>query len=296
MRSELPASILLALSLTSAAATAAPTPAPTPLEAVTRTLGDDFGARLAVMLCAAPDRMTRDGGRQLRASRPDLSAAELDAFDARLAETAPRMHAACEERVAKLLEGDDGPRAKYVARLREALPAALAPREIEQLRAFLASPAGRHAEAVRRDVDGAAYEQVVPWAQQVAPGLYGELGMMLRADVGMPASNSAAPVAPQTPAIQAKLRNAAVLGERCGAFYPDAARRAGEQGSVVLLVHLSDAGRVIGLLLETSSGYPSLDVAAAACVGANGEFEPLQLNGAAVPSWQRMKWTWRLTE
>ncbi|MCX7057266.1 MAG: energy transducer TonB [Proteobacteria bacterium] len=289
MRSELLAALVFALPLTAVAAA----PAPTPLEAVTRTLGEDFGARLAVMLCAAPDRMTRDGGRQLRASRPDLPAAELDAFDARLAETAPRMHAACEERVAKLLAGEDGPRAQYVARLREALPAALAPREIEQLRTFLASPAGRHTEAVRRDVEGAAYEQVVPWAQQVAPGLYGELGMMLRADVGMPSPKAAAP---PTPAIQAKLRNAAALGERCGPFYPDAARRAGEQGSVVLLVHLSDAGRVIGLLLEASSGYPSLDVAAAACVGANGEFEPLRINGAAVPSWQRMKWTWRLTE
>jgi TonB family protein len=206
------------------------------------------------------------------------------------------MHVACQERVAKLLEAEDGPRAQYVARLREALPATLAPRELEQLRAFLASPAGRHTEAVRRDVDGAAYEQVVPWAQQVAPGLYGELGMMLRADVGMPAPKASTPAAPPTPAIQAKLRNATLLGERCGPFYPDAARRAGEQGSVVLLVHLSDAGRVIGLLLESSSGFPALDVAAAACVGANGEFEPLQINGAAVPSWQRMKWTWRLTE
>jgi TonB family protein len=289
-------SSLLATALLAAGAMAASAPAPTPLEAVTRALGEEFGKRLVVMLCAAPERMTRDGATQLRAARPDLAPAELAAFDARLADTAPRMHVACEERVGKLLEADDGPRAQYVARLREALPKALAPRELEQLRAFLSSPAGQHAEAVRREVDGAAYEQVVPWAQQVAPGLYGELGMMLRAEVGMPPPKASAGDAPPTPAVQAKLRNAATLGERCGAFYPDASRRAGEQGSVVLLVHLSDAGRVIGLLLETSSGYASLDVAAAACVGANGEFEPLRINGAPVPSWQRMKWTWRLTE
>ena len=64
----------------------------------------------------------------------------------------------------------------------------------------------------------------------------------------------------------------------------------------MLLVHLSDTGRVIGLLLETSSGYPSLDIAAAGCVGANGEFEPLRINGAPAASWQRMKWTWRLSD
>ena len=85
------------------------------------------------------------------------------------------------------------------------------------------------------------------------------------------------------------------LGELCEPYYPSASRRLSEEGSVVLLVYVAPNGRVSETKVETSSGIQRLDEAAEKCVKAQGRFEPQKVGSEAVGSWQRMKWTWRLS-
>ncbi len=97
------------------------------------------------------------------------------------------------------------------------------------------------------------------------------------------------------PIIQAKVAKGSNLGEACGSYYPSASRRLSEEGSVVLLVFIAPNGKVTDSKVETSSGFQRLDEAAEKCVKAQGRFEPQKVGNEAVGSWQRMKWTWRLT-
>ncbi len=64
--------------------------------------------------------------------------------------------------------------------------------------------------------------------------------------------------------------------------YPDEAVRAGQQGSVVLLIHISAAGRTAGVEMLQSSGAPLLDQAARQAVLA-WRFKPAEKDGAPVP-------------
>ena len=105
-----------------------------------------------------------------------------------------------------------------------------------------------------------------------------------------PAAKPAPP--PITPVRVAKGVN---LGELCEPYYPSASRRLSEEGSVVLLVFVGPNGRVTETKVETSSGIQRLDEAAEKCVKAQGRFEPQKVGNDAVGSWQRMKWTWRLS-
>ena len=98
--------------------------------------------------------------------------------------------------------------------------------------------------------------------------------------------------APITPVRVAKGTN---LGELCEPYYPSASRRLSEEGSVVLLVYVAPSGRATETKVETSSGITRLDEAAEKCVKAQGRFEPQKVGNDAVGSWQRMKWTWRLS-
>jgi len=97
---------------------------------------------------------------------------------------------------------------------------------------------------------------------------------------------------PITPVRVAKGVN---LGDLCEPYYPSASRRLSEEGSVVLLVYVGPNGRVSETKVETSSGIQRLDEAAEKCVKAQGKFEPQRVGNDAVGSWQRMKWTWRLS-
>jgi protein TonB len=103
------------------------------------------------------------------------------------------------------------------------------------------------------------------------------------------------PKAEPPPIIQAKVAKGSNLGEACGSYYPSASRRLSEEGSVVLLVFIAPNGKVTDSKVETSSGFQRLDEAAEKCVKAQGRFEPQKVGNEAVGSWQRMKWTWRLT-
>lgn len=98
------------------------------------------------------------------------------------------------------------------------------------------------------------------------------------------------------PAITAaRLARGVNLAELCQGYYPAASKRLGEEGSVVVLIYVAASGRVTDGRIDTSSGIGRLDEAALKCVLREGRFEP-EMNGAnATGSWQRMKYTWRLT-
>ena len=104
----------------------------------------------------------------------------------------------------------------------------------------------------------------------------------------------AKPAAPP-PIVQARVAKGSNLGEACSSYYPSASRRLSEEGSVTLLVFIAPNGRVSETKVETSSGIGRLDEAAEKCVKAQGRFEPQRVGSEPVGSWQRMKWTWRLT-
>jgi protein TonB len=104
-----------------------------------------------------------------------------------------------------------------------------------------------------------------------------------------------APKAEPPPITQAKVAKGSNLGEACASYYPSASKRLSEEGSVVLLVFIAPNGKVTETKVETSSGIQRLDDAAAKCVTAQGRFEPQKVGNEAIGSWQRMKWTWRLT-
>jgi protein TonB len=286
--------VLAALPLAAEAAKPpASTPPPTPPMAPAQVLTDAFASSLVDLLCPIGRPVARMAD-QLRAARPDLSSEGLADLERRLKEAAPELKAACERRARELLAPAEGPVAEYHQHLETALDRDLTPREREELRTFLATPAGRKAEASRRTIDAEAYLASAMWGQRLAPALYDELSMMLRAELGMPLPTAPAAPAPATMG-KAKLRNAAALGEGCGSFYPVPSRRLGEEGSVVLDVEVGADGRLHGVMVEASSGFPALDVAAAACIGTLGEFEPSRSNGQPIMTWQRLKWTWRLS-
>ena len=109
-----------------------------------------------------------------------------------------------------------------------------------------------------------------------------------------------APAAPKAPAapppvVAAKLAKGLNLGDACQPYYPSASKRLSEEGSVVVLIYVGPNGRVTESKVETSSGIQRLDEATVKCVTAQGRFEPQKVGNDAVGSWQRMKYTWRLT-
>jgi protein TonB len=78
-------------------------------------------------------------------------------------------------------------------------------------------------------------------------------------------------------------------------FYPKEARRAGLEGTTVLLVLVDARGRASQAKIESSSGSELLDIRAAACMLREGKFKPAMANGKPVETWQRIGWNWKLT-
>ena len=131
----------------------------------------------------------------------------------------------------------------------------------------------------------------VPWVDigVVPPRTVVTLPLAPSRPVDLPSETSQVP-----PITAAHVAKGVTLGELCQAYYPAAAKRAGEQGSVVVLIFVAANGRVTDSRVESSSGVPRLDDAAIRCVTREGRFEPQRNGSAAVGSWQRMKYTWRL--
>ncbi len=64
--------------------------------------------------------------------------------------------------------------------------------------------------------------------------------------------------------------------------YPDSARRAHEQGTVLLLVKVDALGNPIETTVKQTSGYPRLDRAAQDWIQLNYKFQPATINGLPV--------------
>lgn len=77
--------------------------------------------------------------------------------------------------------------------------------------------------------------------------------------------------------------------------YPAASRRMGEEGLVILAVHILETGRVAEIRLKKSSGYPRLDKAATATVK-QWRYIPARQGNTPVPFWHTQAIKFSLTD
>jgi periplasmic protein TonB len=77
-------------------------------------------------------------------------------------------------------------------------------------------------------------------------------------------------------------------------YYPDASKRAGEEGSCILLMKVSATGQILDATVQTSTGFPRLDEA---CLkGVKGQrMNPAMEDGKGVEGTFPFKITWKLT-
>jgi len=77
-------------------------------------------------------------------------------------------------------------------------------------------------------------------------------------------------------------------------YYPDASKRANEEGSCILLMKVAASGQILDATVQTSSGFPRLDDA---CLkGVKGQkMMPAMEDGRAVEGTFPFKITWKLT-
>jgi protein TonB len=101
-----------------------------------------------------------------------------------------------------------------------------------------------------------------------------------------------APVAVAPPVITAPIFAADYL-DNPAPYYPQLARRAGEQGRVVLRVLVNPAGTADEVEIRTSSGYPRLDESARGTVR-RWRFVPAKRGDVPVPAWVLIPVSFRL--
>jgi protein TonB len=77
-------------------------------------------------------------------------------------------------------------------------------------------------------------------------------------------------------------------------YYPDASKRANEEGSCILLMKVAASGQILDATVQTSSGFPRLDEA---CLkGVKGQkMMPAMEDGKPVEGTFPFKITWKLT-
>jgi protein TonB len=90
-------------------------------------------------------------------------------------------------------------------------------------------------------------------------------------------------------------RRAAKVVERKPGEYPDAARRAGLEGVVLLLVEVLHDGKVGQVAVQESSGVAELDAAARRAVR-NWRFEPARESDQPVVSWAVVKYRYTFAD
>lgn len=78
--------------------------------------------------------------------------------------------------------------------------------------------------------------------------------------------------------------------------YPDAARRAGEEGRVTIRVGIGTDGSVSGCTVTASSGYERLDRKTCQVAERRWRFTPATEDGVAVPSSAERSIVWRLED
>lgn len=77
--------------------------------------------------------------------------------------------------------------------------------------------------------------------------------------------------------------------------YPPSSRRAGEEGTVILLLYVLENGRVGEAKVDKSSGFERLDDAAQKEAQRNWRFKPATKDGKPVAAWTKVAVTFRLT-
>jgi len=78
-------------------------------------------------------------------------------------------------------------------------------------------------------------------------------------------------------------------------FYPPASKRAGEEGSVVVQLHVMEDGRIDDAKVQQSSGFPRLDEASLKYVR-TWRLLPGTRDGKPIAMWHSFKVTFKLTE
>lgn len=110
--------------------------------------------------------------------------------------------------------------------------------------------------------------------------------------VQRPAPVAAAPVQHQRTGIAMDPKHPLHIGED---YYPDASKRAGEEGRCVVKVTVSAEGRITGETIQQTSGFPRLDEA---CLkGVHGQrMKPATEDGKPIETEASLPIMWKLTK
>lgn len=122
---------------------------------------------------------------------------------------------------------------------------------------------------------------VISTSQQDASHTIAEVGLV----------TTPAPVNPSTYFIAAQ----AIIGTHTTPDYPPFDARMGHEGNVMLKLAIDERGVVVDAQIERSSGYESLDQAAANWVKGHWRYHPATRAGDAIPSSAEVTVTFRLT-
>jgi protein TonB len=126
--------------------------------------------------------------------------------------------------------------------------------------------------------------------QQAAPET-NAISVVTHTNTPPPAAPVAAPVQRVVSSPKMDPKHPFKIGEE---YYPDASKRAGEEGSCILLMKVAATGQILDATVQTSSGFPRLDDA---CLkGVKGQkMMPAMEDGKAVEGTFPFKITWKLT-
>lgn len=109
-----------------------------------------------------------------------------------------------------------------------------------------------------------------------------------------PPAPAPAPPAPTGPTTNATLRSKSMSINNDD--YPDASRRAEEQGSTRVTFSITADGRVEACNVAASSGFPRLDEQTCKIILRRWRFNPAQQNGVAVASTKTQSVRWQLSD
>lgn len=87
--------------------------------------------------------------------------------------------------------------------------------------------------------------------------------------------------------------SASYIATETGKWYPSLSKRYGEQGTVVVRVHVSAAGRAERVELKKRSDYPLLDEAAIG-LAKSLKYNPAKVDGNPVADWVDIPITFQL--
>jgi len=126
---------------------------------------------------------------------------------------------------------------------------------------------------------------------QAAPPETTAISVVTRDNTPPPAPVVAAPVQHAVSSPKMDPKHPFKIGEE---YYPDASKRANEEGSCILLMKVAATGQILDATVQTSSGFPRLDEA---CLkGVKGQkMMPAMEDGKAVEGTFPFKITWKLT-